>query len=211
MQSRQSESGRIAAPNRIVVASRNAAKVREIHQVLEPSGLEVLSLDDVGFTADIEETGRTFADNAALKALAVAEATGEVVVADDSGLTVDMLGGGPGIHSARYGGEGLTDPERVQLLLEELADVPHHQRTAQFVCALVLARGDQVLATWHGRVAGVISDEPRGSGGFGYDPIFLYVPLGKTFAELAPEHKNALSHRGRAVRRLPKVLQSIGQ
>ncbi len=192
-----------------MVASHNAAKVREIRQVLAPLHVPVLSLDDVGLSDEIEETGGTFAENAAAKALAVGRITGGPVLADDSGLVVDALDGRPGVMSARYGGEGLTDPERVELLLRQMADVPHGRRTARFVCVLALAKGDRLLATWAGCVAGLIADEARGTGGFGYDPVFLYVPLGRTFAELTAEEKNALSHRGRAVRRLPWHLGAL--
>lgn len=192
-----------------MLASHNLAKVREIRQVLAPLRVPVLSLDDIGFGGEIEEIGDTFAENAAAKALAVGRMTGGLALADDSGLVVDALDGRPGVQSARYGGEGLTDPERVELLLRELADVPHGRRLARFVCVLALAEGDRLLATWAGRVAGLIAEEARGTGGFGYDPVFVYVPLDKTFAELTPAEKNALSHRGRAVRQLPRHLAAV--
>lgn len=197
--------------SRIVVASRNPAKVREIRRVIEGLPVEVMDLAQAGFDAEIEETGQTFAENAAAKALAVAEATGELALADDSGLMVDALGGRPGVLSARYGGDDLTDSQRVELLLRELAQVPHARRAAQFVCVLALAVPGRILARWAGRVCGVIADKPQGTGGFGYDPVFLYLPAGRTFAQMTPDEKNAVSHRGRAIRRLPEVLRRLSE
>ena len=193
----------------IVVATRNPSKVAEISALLQ-GRVKVLALTDVGFAEDIEETGESFVENAILKATAVADATGMLTIADDSGLTVTALDGRPGVMSARYGGEGLSDADRNALLLDELKGVPRGQRTAEFVCVIALAAPRHVLATWAGRVFGLITDAPRGSGGFGYDPLFLYLPARKTFAEMTREEKNAVSHRGRAVRQLPVRLKEIG-
>jgi XTP/dITP diphosphohydrolase len=211
---------------RLVVASRNPGKIREIRQVLAPLGMAVVGLDEIGFAAELQEKGQSFAENAAAKALVVAAATGELVLADDSGLMVDALGGRPGVLSARYGGPGLDDAARNGLLLRQLVEVPHGRRGAEFICVLALAgpaaRGSQapsslpgeegigVLDIWAGRVRGVIAAAPRGCRGFGYDPVFLYLPAGKTFGEMTPEEKNAVSHRGRAVRRLPQRLARLG-
>ncbi len=193
----------------IVVATRNPAKIEEIRSIVADA-LRVLSLDDVDFSDEIQETGETFVENAILKATAVADATGLLTIADDSGLTVDALGGRPGIMSARYGGEGLSDADRIAVLLDELSDVPPAARGAEFVCTIALAAPRHVLATWSGRVYGLITDAPRGSGGFGYDPVFLYLPARKTFAEMTRQEKNAVSHRGRAVRQLPARLRDVG-
>ena len=201
-------SGRSAKPE-IVVATRNTAKVSEIREIIG-GAMRVLSLSDVGFEQEIEETGETFVDNAILKATAVADGTGLLTIADDSGLMVDALDGRPGVKSARYGGEGLSDAERIALLLDELKDVPRGQRGAEFVCVIALAAPRHVLSTWAGRVYGLIADEPRGTGGFGYDPVFFYLPARKTFAEMSRQEKNTVSHRGRAVRQLPRRLREIG-
>jgi XTP/dITP diphosphohydrolase len=190
----------------LVVASHNTAKVHEIRQVLGPAGVRVLSLCEVGFCEEIEEKGPTFEENAATKALVVAQGVNKLSLADDSGLAVEALGGRPGIQSARYGGPGLSDADRVALLLSELRTVPYGLRTAEFVCVLALAAPCGRVVTWAGRVYGLIADGPRGTGGFGYDPVFVHVPSGKTFAEMSLEEKNAVSHRGRAIRRLPLYL-----
>ncbi|MBC7287657.1 MAG: XTP/dITP diphosphatase [Armatimonadetes bacterium] len=194
----------------IVVATRNRGKIAEIAAILEPT-VRVLSLDDVGFAGDLEEAGSSFEENAVSKARVVADATRLLTVADDSGLLVDALGGRPGVLSARYGGDNLTDADRVALLLEELKGVPRAQRTAEFVCVIAVATPSRVRAVWSGRVYGVIACEPRGSHGFGYDPVFEYLPVRKTFAEMEPEEKNAVSHRGRAVRQLPRRLKELAE
>lgn len=193
----------------IVLASRNRAKLREVRAVLEPEGVRVLSLDEAGFDEDLIERGETFEENAAAKALAVAAGTDRLSLADDSGLVVEALGGRPGVKSARYGGPGLDDAARVRLLLDELARVPAGQRVAEFVCVLALALPGRVVAMWSGRVCGLIADRPRGAGGFGYDPVFVYLPAGKTFAEMSPEEKSAVSHRGRALRQLRRRLADV--
>lgn len=195
---------------RLVVGSNNPGKLGEIRQVLAPSGVEVLSYSEAGGTGSLPEEGRTFEENATTKALEAARRTGLVALADDSGLCVEALGGRPGVLSARYGGPQADDPTRCRLLLAELQATGASNRLAEFVCVLALATPEGLLARWAGRVAGVIADQPRGHGGFGYDPIFLYLPAGRTFAEMSLEEKNAVSHRGRAVRRLPRILADCG-
>jgi XTP/dITP diphosphohydrolase len=200
------------SPHRLalVLGTNNAAKLREIRAVLGDEPVDVTSFADAGGTGELPEPGVTFEENASSKALEAARRTGMLTLADDSGLEVEALDGRPGVLSARYGGPDVDDAERCRLLLAEMADVPLAMRGAEFVCVLALAVPEGVLATWEGRVAGIIADEVRGEGGFGYDPIFLYPPAGKTFAEMDAEEKNAVSHRGRAVRELPEHLRDLG-
>jgi XTP/dITP diphosphohydrolase len=153
-----------------------------------------------------EEAGQTYAENALVKARTAARLTGALALGDDSGLEVDALGGAPGLHTARFGGPGLTDRGRWELLLERLRDVPPGRRTARFRCVIALvgpARGEQVV---EGVVEGVIAEEPRGSGGFGYDPVFFYPPLGRTFGEISDEDKQRVSHRGKALAAARRLL-----
>ena len=153
-----------------------------------------------------EETGQTYAENALVKARTAACLTGALALGDDSGLEVDALGGAPGLHTARFGGPGLTDRARWELLLERLRDVPPARRTARFRCVIALAdpaRGEQVV---EGVVEGVIAAAPRGSGGFGYDPVFFYPPLGRTFGEISDEDKQRVSHRGKALAAARRLL-----
>lgn len=194
---------------RVVVASRNRAKAAEIAQILADEGLgcEVVSLADFPDVSLPPETGRTFAENAVAKARHAAAATGLPAIADDSGLEVDALDGRPGIYSARYAGDNAGDEERCQKLLEEMRDVPDDQRQARFVCAAAYAEPDgQVLVT-EGASLGRIAREPAGTGGFGYDPIF--IPRGRScsMAQLTPGQKNAISHRGRAFRLLSRAIR----
>ncbi len=200
-----------SGPPRIVVATRNPGKVDELRELLADAGIEVISLEEAGVGPDVElpEPGRSFAENAAAKALAAARLSGLPALADDSGLCVEALGGRPGVMSARYGGEGLSDAERNQLLLRELEGVPSHQRAAQFVCVIALAFPDGEVHLFEGRCRGLITEVPRGSGGFGYDPVFYYPPAGMTFAEMSREEKNRVSHRGRALARLKRELPRI--
>lgn len=195
---------------RVVLGSNNPNKLNEIRQALAAWDVEVLSYAEAGGTDELAEEGQTFVENAAAKAVAAARQTGLLSVADDSGLCVEALGGRPGVLSARYGGREADDLTRCHLLLEELRATASPNRLAEFVCVLALATAEGPLSSWAGRVAGIITDKPRGTGGFGYDPIFLYLPAGRTFAEMSPEEKNAVSHRGRAVRRLPKILAHHG-
>ena len=187
---------------RIVLATRNQGKIKELEALLSGDGLTVLGLADFPDIGEIEETGVTFAENAALKARTVALASGLVALADDSGLEVDALHGAPGVYSARYSGEGATDEKNNLKLLDALKDVPDSARGCRFVSvvAAVAPNGAELLA--EGRWEGRVLHAPRGSGGFGYDPLFLDLDLGKSAAELAPADKNARSHRGRALRAL---------
>lgn len=186
----------------LVLATRNSGKIKELEALLSGFGFAVLGLAAFPDIGEIEETGTTFAENALLKARAVAQATGLVALADDSGLAVDALSGAPGVYSARYSGQDATDEKNNQKLLDALKDVPEAGRGCRFmsVVAACAPNGAQLLAEgrWEGRVLA----SPRGAGGFGYDPLFLDLELGKSAAELAPAEKNARSHRGRALRAL---------
>ena len=187
-----------ANPYTVLVSTRNAHKLVEIRQILGPS-FELLDLSSIPALGEVEETGTTFEENAALKALAASAHFGGWVLADDSGLEVDALGSAPGVRSARFSGEGATDVTNRALLLEKLAAVPADQRSARFRCVIALARGGEVLAHFSGAVEGAIIQSEKGEGGFGYDPLFVPEGFGETFAELGAETKNRLSHRGRAL------------
>jgi XTP/dITP diphosphohydrolase len=183
----------------LLLATRNPGKVREIADYLNSggTGLRLLSLTDLGLGADIEESGSTFAENARLKADFFSRLTALDTLGDDSGLEVAALDGRPGVRSARYAGEGAGDDARVQKLLAEMAG--QKDRRARFVSAVCISRAGSPLAAFVGTVSGEILGEKRGAGGFGYDPLFLYTPLGKTFAELSLAEKNLVSHRARAL------------
>jgi XTP/dITP diphosphohydrolase len=187
----------------IVVATRNDGKLREFHDLLSPLGSRILSLRDVTIAIDPEETGSTFAENARLKAVAYSQHTQFPVLADDSGLEVAALGGRPGIHSARYAGAGASDADRIRKLLGELQG---KERDARFFCALAFALEGDLLLESEGGCWGVISEEPRGTNGFGYDPVFFFPELGKTYAELTEDEKNLHSHRSRAVASLLAIV-----
>ena len=185
---------------RLLVATLNSGKIREFAHALIPEGIEVVGLDSLGVLAPVEETGKTFEENARLKAEAYSQHTNLPVLADDSGIEVDALGGDPGVQSARFGGPDLDDDGRNRLLVEELAEVSDPDlRTGRFRCVLALAHGGRTLATFEGVVEGRILDEPRGNNGFGYDPLFFHPPSGCTTAELSPSAKQAISHRGQAI------------
>lgn len=188
----------------ILLATHNAGKLREMRQLA--AGLRWRSLDEFPHVAPSPETGRTFADNARQKALYYAAATGLPTLADDSGLEVDALQGAPGVHSARFAGEPRDDRANNRKLVRLLREVAAAERTARYRCAVALALDGRVVAEADGTLEGVICDEPRGAGGFGYDPHFLIPELGLTAAELPAEQKNAISHRGQALRKiLPKI------
>lgn len=193
-----------AKEKRIVLATRNQGKIKELNDLLSGYGLTVLGLSDFPQIGEIEETGATFAENAALKARTVAQATGLVALADDSGLEVDALSGAPGVYSARYSDPGATDARNNEKLLAVLKDVPEERRGCRFVSvvAAIAPNGAELLAEgrWEGRVLAA----PRGNGGFGYDPLFFDPEADKSAAELSREDKNARSHRGRALRELLK-------
>ena len=191
---------------KFVLATHNPGKLQEMREILSELGVEVLSPDEAGITVDVEETGKTFAENAMLKAKAICEATGLPAIGDDSGLCADALNGGPGIYSARYGGESLTDAQRNNLLLESVKG--QGTRNAHFTCCIACAFPNGDTLTAEGRCDGIINYIPLGDGGFGYDPVFLVGD--KTFGELNAEEKDRISHRGNALRKfveeLPKYL-----
>jgi len=184
---------------RLLVATRNAGKLRELSAALTPLDIEVVGLETLEDTTDVEETGATFEDNARLKAEEYSRRTNLPVLADDSGLEVDALDRAPGVHSARYGGPGLTDEDRNQKLLQALQNVPTDQRSARFRCTLAVARAGETLATFEGTIEGRILEAPRGKNGFGYDPLFFHPPSGCTTAELTLADKQRVSHRGQAI------------
>jgi XTP/dITP diphosphohydrolase len=186
----------------LVLASGNPGKIRECAAVLAPAGYEVLGLAALDDATPVEETGSTFEANARLKAEGYSRRTPHLVLADDSGLEVDALHGEPGVMSARYGGAGLTDEDRCAAVLAALAATPDGERSARFRCVLAVAKDGRTLATFDGSVSGTILRAPRGHNGFGYDPIFFHAPYGRSFAELSLEEKQAVSHRGQALRRL---------
>ncbi len=199
---------------KIVLASRNQKKIKELRTLLSErfEDIEILSLDDVGITGDIEENGATFEENALIKAR-VAASTGYIGVGDDSGLTVDMLGGEPGIYSARYAARcgfagAHNDAANNETLLRKLADVPYEKRTAAFVCTIACVFPSGAEWTVRGEAKGRILNEYHGNGGFGYDPLFYFEPLQKTFAELTSEEKNAISHRGNAIKAFAEKLEA---
>lgn len=191
----------------LLVATTNAGKLREIRELLSGLPVSLLSLADLPPVDAPEETGATFLENARLKATYYAQQTGLTVVAEDSGLEIDALDGAPGIYSARYGGEGTRYEEKFALIEAALAKVPERPRTARFVCALVLATPDGVRFETRGTVEGEIAREARGTGGFGYDPIFFYPPFGCSLAE-AGARKSEVSHRAEAFRALRQFLQA---
>jgi XTP/dITP diphosphohydrolase len=195
----------------LVLATTNAGKLREIRGVLAGLAIEVRALADCPPIEEPEETGRTFEENARQKALYYAAATGALVVAEDSGLEIDALDRAPGIFSARFGGnEAPTYPEKFALIRRMLDERGAPESTARFACALALARPGEVLFEARGTVEGRITSPPRGSGGFGYDPIFFYPPFGCTLAELPAERKSSVSHRGQAFRALREYLEGSG-
>ena len=184
---------------KMVLASKNPHKLVEIQKIVERFDIQLVLESELGVDIDVEETGTTFEENSLLKAKAVMEATGLPALADDSGIAVDALNGAPGVYSARYGfDDSLDDWGRLQLLLKNTENVPDGQRQAQFVCVITLMTPDGQVIQARGEVHGELLRTPAGTGGFGYDPIFYYPPLGKTLAEVAPEEKNQVSHRARA-------------
>ena len=190
----------------LVVATTNPGKIREIRHVLEGAPVELKTLADYPPLPEPAETGATFFDNARLKALYYAAHTRELTVAEDSGLIIDGLDGEPGVNSARYLGDQTTYPQRFAHIYSELASRGQLNSAARFICALVLAKGQRILFEAEGRVEGRIAPEPRGTNGFGYDPIFFYPPYGRTLAEVDHDRKLAVAHRGQAFRQLREYL-----
>ncbi len=194
----------------LLLATRNAHKMREFRELLGP-GFDVIDLSSFPEIAIPKETGRTFEENAILKAIAASKQLPSLVIADDSGLEVDTLGGAPGVFSARYAGENAGDVSNVDKLLRKLRkqNIATEKRSARFRCVIALAQNGKVLGVFEGFVEGKIVDPPRGSGGFGYDPIFEPKGFDQTFAEMTPESKNQISHRGQAIAALRKALREI--
>ena len=184
---------------KIVFATGNEGKMREVRLILQDLGFPVLSMKEAGVSLDIEENGTTFAENAMIKARAVWEKTGGIVLADDSGLVVDYLGGEPGVYSARYLGEDTSYEIKNQAIIDRLADAKEEERTARFVSAIAAVLPDGSELVTEGTVEGLIAHEPAGNGGFGYDPIFYLPEFGVTSAEIPIEKKNDISHRGKAL------------
>jgi XTP/dITP diphosphohydrolase len=189
------------------VATRNAHKTREIQRILG-ADFAVSDLSAYPETPETVESGKTFEENAVLKATAAARQLPGLVVADDSGLEVDALGGAPGIYSARYAGQNATDRQNIDKLLAELARIERAKRSARFRCVIALAREGKLLGTFEGVVEGVVVDSPRGTSGFGYDPLFMPNGFGKTFGQLSPTEKDRVSHRARALEKLRVRLSS---
>jgi XTP/dITP diphosphohydrolase len=191
---------------KLLLATNNKGKVREYLSLLKGIPYQIITLAELGITAEIDETGRSFEENAALKATSLAKQSGFISLADDSGLEVDVLGGKPGSLSHRYAGENATDADRISFLLSKLKDAPESQRTAQFRCVIAIAAPDGKVELCSGVCRGVITTAPQGNRGFGYDPIFYLPELGKTMAELTLSEKNLVSHRARAAEKARKLL-----
>jgi XTP/dITP diphosphohydrolase len=189
----------------LLIATANPHKLDEFRAIFSDLPYQLLSLDDIQL--DLEETGTTFQENSELKALAYARAGGLLSLADDSGLEIDALGGAPGVYSARFGGENMPYSERFRLIYERLHGLPPEQCTARFRCVITIAEPSGYHRSVEGVIEGVVSKAPRGENGFGYDPIFLVPELGKTTAEISPEHKNRISHRGQAALRARTLLE----
>lgn len=192
---------------RIVFATGNEGKMKEVRMILADLGIPVVSMKEAGLTVHVEENGTSFEENAQIKAKAVMERCGDIVLADDSGLEIDYLGGEPGIYSARYMGEDTSYDIKNQTLLDRLEGVRDEERTARFVCVIACALPDGRIFTSRGVMEGIIGHEIRGENGFGYDPIFYLPECGCTSAEISPEKKNELSHRGKALRVMKEILR----
>jgi XTP/dITP diphosphohydrolase len=192
----------------LLLATSNPHKLEEFRAIFSDLPLRLLTLNDLQLGNEVEETGTTFAENAELKARTYARASGMLTLADDSGLEIDALGGAPGVQSARYLGRETSYAERFRRILEQLKGLPMEQRTARFRCAIALAEPSGYTRIVDGVIEGVIAVSPRGKNGFGYDPIFYLLEFGKTLAELAPEHKNRISHRARAAQAARKLLEN---
>lgn len=195
--------------HKIIFATGNEGKMREIRLILADLGLPILSMKEAGVELDIEENGTTFAENAEIKARAVWEKTGNIVLADDSGLVVDYLGGEPGIYSARYLGEDTSYEIKNQAIIDRLAEAKEEERTARFVSAIAAVLPDGTVLHSEGILEGRIAHAPAGNGGFGYDPIFYLPEYGVTSAEIPIEKKNEISHRGRALQKMKEQLKGV--
>jgi XTP/dITP diphosphohydrolase len=193
----------------IVIATRNAHKLREISQILKVDGVEFLSLNDLPEYPEVEETGKTFTDNALLKAQTAAYRSGCWALADDSGLEVDALQGSPGVQSARYAGKEADPVKNLQKLLAELKGLPPEKRTARFICAMALVSNHNRAYFTEGKIEGLITEQPLGQNGFGYDPVFWLPQFEKTMAQLSPEEKNGISHRTIALRKITPLIANL--
>ncbi len=192
---------------KIIFATTNQGKVREVKMMMQDFGVEVCTMKDAGINIDIEENGTTFEENAIIKAKTIMEATGHIALADDSGLEVDYLGGAPGIYSARFLGENTSYEEKNKYIIEKLKEAKGSERSARFVCAIAVAFPNGKIETCRGTIEGVIGYEQKGTNGFGYDPI-VYVPeYEMTTGEMAPELKNSISHRGKALEQMKELLK----
>ncbi|MCI5511875.1 MAG: XTP/dITP diphosphatase [Oliverpabstia sp.] len=193
--------------DKIIFATGNAGKMKEVREILKDLNVEVLSMKEAGIQADVEENGKTFQENAVIKAREIMKISGEVVLADDSGLEIDYLNKEPGIYSARYMGEDTSYRIKNGNLIERLQGVPDEKRTARFVCAIAAAFPDGSVETTEGTIEGRIGYEEKGENGFGYDPIFYVPEFGCTTAELTGEQKNQISHRGKALEAMKEILK----
>ncbi|RBP37614.1 XTP/dITP diphosphatase [Garciella nitratireducens] len=191
----------------LIIASSNQHKIDEMKAILSSLEFQIESMKEAGVDIEIEETGKTFEENALIKARAIADLTGKIVLADDSGLEVDALDNAPGVYSARYAGEHGNDRANNEKLLEELKDVPFENRKARFCCAIAMVFPEQREIVVRGECEGRIATKYMGNNGFGYDPLFIIPELGKTFAQLKQKEKNQISHRAKALEKLKKVLQ----
>jgi XTP/dITP diphosphohydrolase len=192
--------------SKLLLASNNKGKIHEFRSLLREVRFELVTPAQQAIELEVEETGNTYEENARLKAMVFAKASGLLTLADDSGLEVDALNGAPGIRSSRYAGKGATDTERINFLLANLKDTPLEKRTAQFVCVIAIAFPGERIEICSGKCDGIIISEPRGERGFGYDPIFYFPEFDKTMSELPEETKNQVSHRARAAREAVKIL-----
>lgn len=195
--------------NKMIFASNNAGKIKEVKEILKDYNYEILSLKEAGIDVDIEENGTTFAENALIKCRAIHELTGALVIADDSGLEIDYLNKEPGVLSARYLGHETPYDQKNAIILDRVKDAKGAERSARYVCAMaaVLKDGKELVAVE--TCEGLMADKPAGEGGFGYDPIFFLPAYQKTMAEITPEEKNVISHRGKALQALKKQLEAV--
>ena len=195
-------------PRVLAVATRNKGKLAEIKDILKLKW-RIAGLDEFPSIGEIPEEGKTFEENALAKARAVSQATGLTALADDSGIEVDALGGRPGVYSARFAGEGASDEDNNKKLLEVMKGIPPKNRSAGFVCVMAVVTSDGIEKLVRGECNGAILEAPRGTLGFGYDPLFYYPPMGKTYSEMSPEEKNGISHRFRALSKLKGILPGL--
>ena len=192
---------------KLLIATNNQGKVREFQELLRGLPYELMTPNELGIKLDVEESGKTYQENARIKAVAFAKASGLLTLADDSGLEVDALNGEPGLKSSRYAGEGASDKQRVEFLLSKLKNVKEMQRSARFRCVIALSSADGQIVFCEGTCEGIITSSPRGGEGFGYDPIFYFLELKQTMAELPAATKNQISHRARAAAKASLLLQ----